>query len=584
MLSVTNIAGQTEALTGIKGFDMVDDVDRNFSVKFTTVTTPDNPGYALVEEFSELDIEGYLFKVKQLRETTFRKEVTALSIFHDLNAHRQDTIYGGTRTLNEFATFIFKDTGWAFENVDVTGSKLIPNFGENDVISLINILCTTFECEMEVRHGKNVTFKKQIGGDYETQYRYRHNVRDLYKNVDATKVRTQITGHGANGLVVTYTSPNKDKFGILKAEPIKDEKFTTAESLTEHLKKELVDYPEVAYELDTVELIHKELGERVWLIHEPMGIEFQTRILSRTRGLINGKLTPKSVVLGNTVVKNLSDILVEQRVEIDENKKEYRSRFEQTNELIKMEVEAVNESIASFNIRADEMTLSVSNLMGRVAGAESSLSIQAGQIQSKVSQYDYNGNAIVSMINQTPDSIKLQANKIDIVGIVTISDLKTPGRVTIAEGNITGESFTVGRGTGNPYLTMYSTQGTHRIHSQDGTGFRIQSTGTLSLQADNGSIYANSKLWAKSAFQVTGITQVEELRATSTIHAWGGLQINYKPVATEEWVANMNYLSHYAMTQYISGLNLTTVSWVNSALRQKEIDIVAWANAQFVKK
>lgn len=585
MLSVTNISGQTEALNGVQGFKMVEDTSRNLSIKFNTLPSPNNPGYALVEEEATVDVEGYLFKVKQLKETRTRKEVSGISIFYDLKGHRQDTIYGGTRKLSEFAAFIFKDTGWTFEVIDGDVSKLIPNFGEDTVPKLVELMCNTFECEMEIMPGKHVIFKKEIGEDNDEVYRYKHNIKTLSRNVDTTNLRTRITGKGGNNLVVTYLSPNHTKFGILDADPIEDEEITTTESMTELLKRTLTDVPEVKIEVEAVELTYKGLGDRVWLIYEPMDIEFKTRILSRTIGLRNDQtLYVESVVLGNTIPKTLGDILIDQQVEIDEARKETRSRFEQTNDRITMEVEEIDSSISAFNIKANEITLNVSNLMGRVAGAEASISIQAGQIQSKVAQYDYNGNAIVSMINQTPDSIKLQANKIDIVGIVTVSDLKTPGKVTIAEGNVTGESFTVGRGTGNPYLTMYSTQGTHRIHSQDGTGFRIQSTGTLSLQADNGSIYANSKLWATKALQVTGITEVQEIRATGIMHAWGGLQINYHPVATESWVANMNYLTYSQMTSYIANLNLTTVSWVNSGLQQLERDIVAWANGKFALK
>lgn len=486
MLAVTNLAGQTEALTGIQGFKMNVDVDRNLSVRFTTLLTPGNPGYALVEDESIIDIEGYLFKVKQLKELTSRKEVNAISIFYDLKGHRQETIYGGTHTLDEFATFVFQGSGWTFTVVDIMESRLIANFGEDNTVKLTEILCAAFECEMQIMPGKHVIFKKNLGGDYDAQYRYRHNVNAIIKNSDTTKLRTQITGYGADGLVVTYTSPNHTTFGIHKEDPVRDDQFATEESMTEHLKRILIDYPEVAYEMNTIELTSKELGERVWLIHEPMDIEFQTRILAINYGWRNDKLYPESVVLGNKIRQKLDDILVSQNVEIDRNRKETRSRFHQVNDRVTIEVEEIDKSIGSLNVQASEVSISVSNLMGRMSGAESTLSVQAGQISAKVSEQDFNGNNIVSKINLTAAEASIESGKINLVGFVTISSLNTPGMVTIHEGNIVGNSFTVGRGSGNPQLSMYAIQGSHRIVSSDGAGFRVESTGTMSLKSGSG--------------------------------------------------------------------------------------------------
>lgn len=584
MVSVTNIAGQTEALNGVQGFKMVEDTNGKFEIAFTALPIPNNPGYKLIEEEAIIEVDDNEFRVKQLNEVRNRKDVTGISIFYDLKGSRQDTIYGGTKTLDEFVTFSLQGTGWTFIS-EISESRLIANFGEDNVVKLIETICAAFECEFKILPGKKLLFAKQIGVDSDDPYRYGYNVRAVSKKIDTTKLRTRITGYGLDGLVVTYTSDNHTKFGILVEEPVRSDEFSTAESMTEHLRRTLIDYPEVSFEMDTIELVSKGLGDRVWFIYDPMGIEFQTRVLTKTSGMRNNKTYTKSVVLGNTIPRKLSDILVSQNVQIDQNRKETRSRFTQLNDRFTMEVEEIDKSIASFNIKADSITLDVSNLMGRVAGAEANLTVQAGEISARVKETDFNGNAIVSKINLTAGAASIESGKINLVGFVTISSLNTPGAVTISEGNIVGSSFTVGRGTGNPNLSMYATQGSHRITSADAAGFRIESQANLSLQAGNGlTIYARSKLWAENALQVTGLTQVQELRATGIIHAWGGLQINYQPVATEVWVANMNYLNYSTMTNYIAGLNLTTVAWVNSALATKESQIVAWANGKFALK
>lgn len=579
-----------EALNGLQGFDLVEEVNGAFTVKFTSLTDRagwTNPGHTLLGETSELDIDGYIMKVQQYREDKDRKAITARSIFFDLGMEYVEEIHGGTDTFNGFMDFILKGLGWTYENVDIIESRMIPNFGQDNVLKLLQALLGAFEGEYKIMPGRHIVFAKKIGPDNDFQYRYRHNIKTLSKNVDRTNVRTAIKGYGAQGLVVTYRSPNEDKFGTLWADPVRDDNYSTPESMTELLKQTLTDEPEATFELETVELLDRDLGERVWLIYEPLDIVFQTRILSKKSAYRNGKVVPSSVVLGNKMPNTFTDILISQKIEIDYNKKETRSRITQTNEKIELEVERIDDSISNLTVQADSIGLTVKDIGGRMGNAEASILVQANQITQKVSQQDFNGNNIVSMINQTPSSIIIDAPKVNLNGYVTIQGLKTPGSVIIDEGNINGSSFTVGRGYGVPVLSMYATQGSHRITSLDAAGFRIQSNGTLSLQAGSGqTIYANSKFWASSGFQVTGSSELQTAYITS-LHA----QYPYKrtngidyPLATELWVANMNYLSYSQMTSYIAGLDLTTVAWVNSALRQKETEIVAWANNKFVAK
>lgn len=58
----------------------------------------------------------------------------------------------------------------------------------------------------------------------------------------------------------------------------------------------------------------------------------------------------------------------------------------------------------------------VDALTGRVSTAEATLTVQANQISSKVSK-----DGVISSINQTAESITIQANKIDLSGYVTAS-------------------------------------------------------------------------------------------------------------------------------------------------------------------
>lgn len=569
MLTVTK-DNQTEMLNQIQGFEMDEEVNGSLVAKFTSFSMENNPGHRLIDERPIFTVDGYEFHLAQLKKYSNRKDVTAVSTFYDLVGTRQETIYGGTHTLNEFATFIFQGTGWTFTN-EVPGSRLIPNFGENNVIVLKDALLSAFECEMKIMPNKHVHFAPEIGPDNDAQYRRGHNIKSLAENVDWSKMRTQITGHGANGLVVTYTSPNAEKYGVYLADPITDDEITESSTMLERLKSELVDYPEAYFELDAVELTNKELGERVWLIDGVMGIEYQTRVLSKKTVLRGNKLVTSSVILGTTLPRKNADLLVDQKVEIDENRKEYRSKILQTNELIHLSVEEVNGSIsalelkadnisltvnnritnemAAINVKADNINLSVSNLGTRVSGAESSLNIQAGQIQSKVDYRDYNGQTISSLITQDPYAISLMAQNLALQGLVTITNLRTPGATIVDGSNVYSSAFVVGRGTGST-LTMTSVAGSHQIQSIDAAGLGIISNGSMGLRASGamGVYVPTSNLVAQAGFRVTG----------------GVVDIQ--------------------VPAYINNASIATENYVGTRIAQLENDLKLWANGKFATK
>ncbi|MER2132580.1 MAG: phage tail protein [Carnobacterium inhibens] len=569
MLTVTQ-NNQTEMLNQIQGFEMDEEVNGSLVVKFTSFSVENNPGHSLIDERPIFTVEGYELRLAQLKGNDKRKDITAVSTFYDLAGHRQEDIYGGTRTLDDFASFVLRGTGWTFSS-SVPGYRLIPNFGENNVIVLKDALCAAFECEMKIMPNKHVHFAPEIGPDNDAQYRRGHNIKSLAENVDWSKMRTQISGYGANGLVVTYTSPNHVKHGIIAADPITDDEITESSTMLERLKMELVDYPEAYFELDAVELTNKELGERVWLIDEVMGIEYQTRVLSKKTVIRGNKLVTSSVILGTTLPRKNADLLVDQKVEIDENRREYRSKFLQTNELIHMSVEEVNASIATLelkadnvsisvnnritqemaaiNVKADNINLSVSNLGTRVSGTEASINIQGGQIQSKVSIYDFNGQNVSSMITQDPYAIAMMAQNLAFQGLVTVTNLKTPGATVIDGGNVYGSSFVVGRGTGS-LLTMTAIAGVHSFQSNDAAGFRIGSNGSMGLSASGamGVYVPNSNLVAQAGFRVTG----------------GVVDIQ--------------------VPAYINNALIATENYVGTRIAQLENELKVWANGKFATK
>lgn len=199
----------------------------------------------------------------------------------------------------------------------------------------------------------------------------------------------------------------------------------------------------------------------------------------------------------------------------------------------------------------------------RVYTAEQNINSLNGTISQKVSYTDYNGYTIASMIVQDYNSINLIANNINLQGYVTFTSLKTPGQAVIDGGNIAANLLRIGNMSGGTALDIYGYSGSHRITSYDANGFRIESTGTLSLQAGPGwTVYSNSKFWASNGLEVSGTGQFN-----SNVSVAGELSAN---------------------TMFKGGRNVATTDEVSGAvsmaIRQLEQDIKVWANGKFVIK
>lgn len=87
-----------------------------------------------------------------------------------------------------------------------------------------------------------------------------------------------------------------------------------------------------------------------------------------------------------------------------------------------------------------------SGLSSRLTTAESSISQNADNIALKVSK-----DGIISAINQSAESVTIDASKINLSGYVTVTDLSTGGRTTIDGSNITTGSINADRISGGTY-------------------------------------------------------------------------------------------------------------------------------------
>ena len=147
---------------------------------------------------------------------------------------------------------------------------------------------------------------------------------------------------------------------------------------------------------------------------------------ARSLAKANQKIIREEVKLRETelTVQNAVENLEEAWVEIDAHGVEIGAQ-QRTTDLL---AERVTTNEATLTVQAKEIAAKVSHtefddLGNRVSSAEASLTVQAEQIESKVSTTDFNGNEIASRINQTATTITIQAQKIDLQGYVTASQL-----------------------------------------------------------------------------------------------------------------------------------------------------------------
>ncbi|MGE7807607.1 prophage endopeptidase tail family protein [Lysinibacillus capsici] len=275
MLSITNYEGTlTEALV-CRGKPVArKNIDGVFELTLDT-SEHDNPhSFNLITEEGIIEAGGFQFRIKQMQRKSRGKvkSVKAQHIFFDNIWLRQEGTNGGHKTLYEFATFALRDTGWTFTS-DFDEDGYIEAFGNDNIVKLVNQICETFECDYEITSNSNIHFSKMLGPDNDFVYQYGDNIIELSKSVNTDNLRTRISAKGKDNLVIRYTSPQAAKWGILDADDISDERFLDSENLMDKARKSLKDQPELSIELNSIELLDKQLGERIWLIYKPWDYE-----------------------------------------------------------------------------------------------------------------------------------------------------------------------------------------------------------------------------------------------------------------------------------------------------------------------
>ncbi|PGB53666.1 phage tail protein [Bacillus toyonensis] len=303
LVTVTDLAGSTEILTGFPTITRVRRVNGEKGISFLLYPTEENThSFPLVQEESKIEFDGEIYIVKHLAERTigdkFYKRAECIHEFYvNMLNKQQYKVHNGSMTFRDAVDFVFEGTGYQTAIIDQFYAEDFQEFGKENRLALLKKILERYKAEISVR-GNLASFKERIGEDTDFQFRYNYNIKTFERDTDTKPLATYIRGYGKDGLEREYTSPNVHKFGLNEADSIDDERYTTIEGLDKALKENLQDTPVVSMTIDFIDLrkagypynVPNE-GDRVLLIYEPMDIDIETRIME-IEEVFNAKLEP----------------------------------------------------------------------------------------------------------------------------------------------------------------------------------------------------------------------------------------------------------------------------------------------------
>ncbi|MCT4379972.1 phage tail protein [Leuconostoc pseudomesenteroides] len=201
------------------------------------------------------------------------------------------TEISGSHTIKWYLDQIFANTGYTYALNFSPAAIEKDNWGNKTRLSLFNDLITSIAGEFEI-NGTLISIFQNIGTDLSTIVRYGFNLSDMTIENDATSFVTYGEGFGAyadqenqtgDRVHVTYTSPLAGVYGILQAEPIDDQRYTSQANLQAAVKAQVdasfsVSVQLSLYDLTTAGYPYKMANVGDWLTAVDENLDFKQRI------------------------------------------------------------------------------------------------------------------------------------------------------------------------------------------------------------------------------------------------------------------------------------------------------------------
>ncbi|MFT9031192.1 MAG: phage tail protein [Leuconostoc pseudomesenteroides] len=201
------------------------------------------------------------------------------------------TEISGSHTIKWYLDQIFANTGYTYALNFNPAAIEKDNWGNKTRLSLFNDLITSIAGEFEI-NGTLISIFQNIGTDLSTIVRYGFNLSDMTIENDATGFVTYGEGFGAyadqqnqtgDRVHVTYTSPLAGVYGILQAEPIDDQRYTSQANLQAAVKAQVDASFSVSVQLSLYDLTaagypYKMANVGDWLTAVDENLDFKQRI------------------------------------------------------------------------------------------------------------------------------------------------------------------------------------------------------------------------------------------------------------------------------------------------------------------
>ncbi|MFT8598843.1 MAG: phage tail protein [Leuconostoc pseudomesenteroides] len=201
------------------------------------------------------------------------------------------TEISGSHTIKWYLDQIFANTGYTYALNFSPAAIEKDNWGNKTRLSLFNDVITSIAGEFEI-NGALISIFQNIGTDLSTIVRYGFNLSDMTLENDATSFVTYGEGFGAyadqenqtgDRVHVTYTSPLAGVYGILQAEPIDDQRYTSQANLQAAVKAQVDASFSVSVQLSLYDLTaagypYKMANVGDWLTAVDENLDFKQRI------------------------------------------------------------------------------------------------------------------------------------------------------------------------------------------------------------------------------------------------------------------------------------------------------------------
>lgn len=317
-----------------------------------------------MDQQNDLKMWIILFENKEYRIISSKQQglgnkytisVTAvLYILDYLNTHRVYERIDASLTTKEAFDIVFNDTPYTYVTVDTAYSERFEGIGEGETkLEIFKTFIDRYGYEMKIVD-KVVYLYNQIGRDANFEYRHKVNTQDIEKEVDASEMYTYMRGYGdyreeggeeesstettnsetSSGYQKTsvkviendneedvtkkaklkreYTSPLAAIIGVREGPPIMNANITKQDTMDKKLKEAVESSVNISFTADIYDMSrhgyrfqHAELGDRVFLVDERIGLDTEIRVVKIDREINNeGYVTNVEITFGSA---NLAD-------------------------------------------------------------------------------------------------------------------------------------------------------------------------------------------------------------------------------------------------------------------------------------